>query len=497
MNDKKNLISFKKVYKKVKKITEDAIENKNIEAAIKYTQCLSILNINYFCKYFDYEIENSIDKISKLIFQDKIYYESNESNVILIDSMAWDNHCLTQQYLRAMMENDLNILYLVIGNINKCKNIIAELNRYNKSKIIVLSESSDLKNQIQIFNKEIQEFKASRIFVQSFSILDAIALKALGTPTIFRINLGDHHCWSGVTSTEFIIDFRNWGATLSNEVRNFATNKILLLPYYPINDENKFEGLPEIGHDKVLIFSGGAVYKILDEKNTFLNLVLKILNQNPRAVILFACRGDDSILRKFILKNNLENRLLLIGYRKDIYEVVKHIDIYLDTYPETGGLMQQYAALNGKPILSCCNSENLYNATINYHEIGTYKTRYLDVTELLDECQKLISDLNYRGKIGESLRKSVINPKNFANIFNQIYYQYKSPIKSEKVNFNFEKKRENDFKISIRTNRKYISSILLNKFSYKYLYLFINRIVFISTALTIFGKLKKNSSVFK
>ena len=95
-----------------------------------------------------------------------------------------------------------------------------------------------------------------------------------------------------------------------------------------------------------------------------------------------------------IAKNNLSNRFVLLGNRTDISEVFKNIDIYIGTYPYIGGLMTQYAAINGKPILAY-KDHDIEKIVCNKNQ-----TRFVydTIDELTAEAKRLISDIKYRNE---------------------------------------------------------------------------------------------------
>jgi hypothetical protein len=493
--DKTN-IQFNSLFLNIKKKIEIDLCNKNIESAIKHTLCLSQINFSYYIKYYDQDIENYIGEISKIIFPSKIVYKPKENNVVMIDSLALDGHGLTQQYLRAFMALKLNILYIVIGSANQCTDILKELNSYSNSKVVIISgKGNNLKEQILLIKMEIENFKAFKIFSHSFSVLGPIALKLLKTPLKYIINFGDHHCWSGTTSADYIIDFRNWGYSLSSGIRKFNKEKIIIQPYYPISDKNHFQGFPKLTKGKVIIFTGGANYKFEDENMTFFKILLRILNDNTEAIVLFACRGDGSIIREFIKKNELVNRLFLIDYRKDLSEVFKHIDIYLSTYPTGGGLMPQYAAINGRPILEYNNEENLNHGTIEYHDFTnlghSYSTKYVDLELFYKEANRLIRDKDYRECIGSILKQFVISEDKFNKSVKEIYLYNRNLLKPENIDFDYESQRSEFSLVSFSKKLDFLSRLLYRDFSIKYLFKFPYKIVVQSSILALYSFIVK------
>jgi glycosyltransferase involved in cell wall biosynthesis len=165
-----------------------------------------------------------------------------------------------------------------------------------------------------------------------------------------------------------------------------------------------------------VIFSGGSYNKIYGANGFYLIILKKILDQNPSVIILYAGWGDEEPFKKFIKKNHYEKRLLLLGNRIDINEVVAHCDIYLGTYPIGGGLMTQYAAINGKPIVTFMDSDgngNILNSFFDINPNGFLKISFSDIEEFLLHINLLVNNKDFRKKIGEKIRSLVITPEQF------------------------------------------------------------------------------------
>lgn len=85
----------------------------------------------------------------------------------------------------------------------------------------------------------------------------------------FFINLTDHAFWLGKFCSDYYIDFRTYGTSISNNQRHIPQEKIRLLPYYPfINQSVKYTGLPFDLKNRKLIFSGAPCIRRLAIKKT-------------------------------------------------------------------------------------------------------------------------------------------------------------------------------------------------------------------------------------
>ena len=127
----------------------------------------------------------------------------------------------------------------------------------------------------------------------------------------------------------------------------------------------------------------GKFFKILDS----------LLSLSEKAVILVAGSGDIKTFGKNVRSLTNRDRIYYIGNRKDINEVFRHCDIYLDTYPLGGGLMEQYACVNAKPLLIY---SDFSMPVIDRSQAGETLRVYNKTEDLLHYAKRLILDNDYR-----------------------------------------------------------------------------------------------------
>ena len=253
-------------------------------------------------------------------------------------------------------------------------------------------------------------------------VADAVVLPALyvlpSSIQRYIINLADQTFWLGKKAIDYSIEFRQFGVSISQQRRGIKPEQQLLVPFYPIDDGNPFEGFPkECTTDKVIVFSGGDLYKVLDEKRMYWRLVKRLLDDYPNIVFLFATkigRGVNREIAGFIKDNGFQGRFVYINYRKDINEVFKHCDIYMGTCPASGSLMSQLAAVNAKPILQYYypgTPDDETEQAICYND--KFSISFQDEELFMEEAHRLITDVDYRKKQGERLKKAMITPEQF------------------------------------------------------------------------------------
>ena len=130
---------------------------------------------------------------------------------------------------------------------------------------------------------------------------------------------------------------------------------------------------------------------------------------------------------RYIYDNGLKDRWKVIDYRKDLYGVMKNVDIYLGTYPQSGGLMTQYAVAAGTPIveMDTKNGGVAEDLLKNTYELKITMTEW---TEYFDLVAKLIDDSEYRREFSDKLRQSVYVQEDFENNLKQIINENTSAV---------------------------------------------------------------------
>jgi hypothetical protein len=331
----------------------------NIEKSVKFSELAARIGYKFNFRYTDDELEKNIQNIAKKILPDNVSCDKIENKVIFYDSFAIDNRGLTQQYLRAIFSWNSELLYITPRR-NIGKDIMQELGSYQKSTILIVNENSfaEIINQT---TETITRFKPEKVFLHysPWDIFGFTLWTKIASVERFLINLTDHAYWLGKNTADYILEFRNFGYSLSLNYRGIPKHKLLFQHYYPIRTNAKFEGFPCETSNKMIAFSGSNYYKIYGKNFFFLKIMKEVLEQNENLLLFFAGNGNSKPLLDFIKVNKLEDRFILIGNRSDLSEVFKRIDIYVNTFPLIGGLMSQYAAINNKPIIG-------YSDLINY-----------------------------------------------------------------------------------------------------------------------------------
>ncbi len=397
-------------YRKIKNYAFLSFHKNKYDQSLKWINIAAQIAYNFNFIYADEDLEKLIYEISSKIITKKTLFRTNPNRFVFYDVFG-SSSVLAIQYVQALISHGYEFLFILEFIDNKrSKELLDILNRYDKAEVFFINHKTPYKEKIQNVYDKIIDYAPHKalLHLKPWSVEAICIFNALSTIKRYQINLTDHAFWLGVNCTDFCIEFRTYGATISIEKRGIPANKLLMLPYYPIIKTSQFEGFPLESKDKVIIFSGGNYYKIYGEQKKYFNIVKKILMEHPSSVILFAGDGDSSAIKQFIRKYNLQKRFILLGYRKDINEVFANCDIYLATFPITGGLMSQYAAINGKPILSYTDANIPSNIVEDLLPGVQIQITHTNLEDFFTEAAHLITNKKYRKDTGELLKSQFV-----------------------------------------------------------------------------------------
>lgn len=443
---KLSIRDIKQAYVGVKSLAKEAVEAGQYEEALSYIRHCATLAQQFNWIYADDELERLLETIGQEIVQHTSRsYSSIKNRVVFYDDFCV-SFILALQYLEALVLANYEVLYITIdqqsGRFSSIIPIIQ--NKYPQIKIVNIPNT----NSIQLSNKvykEIISFQPQKVLLHSFAHTSMVPVVYILPKQIdtYLINLADQTFWLGARAVDYVLEFRQFGVSVSQQRRGILAEQQLLIPFYPIVDGNKFQGFPKecAESGKVTIFSGGDIYKVLDDKRMYWHLVKSILDSFPEVVFLFATKGDGlgmDFLDDFIYKNHYEGRFIYTKFRSDINEVLAHADIYMGTCPASGSLMSQLAARNATPILqyyypSTPDDETEQAICVN----EKFQISFRDERAFMHEAEKLIHNAAYRKSQGERLQKAMIKEEQFNQLVKVTLDTNKTQIELQSYNINY------------------------------------------------------------
>ncbi len=481
INSKINLQYAVNIYNKVKKLAFKSYEKGEYIHALEHIEIAAEIAYKFNWIYTDSQLEELLLNISNKIITKK-NIRPEEGRIVFYDVFCLENKGLTQQYIRALISWRVEILYIYEGvETNPLNKIIIELKKYSKARILTFNAEHSKIESINYIYNEIVKFKPEKAFLhlRPSSTLAVCLWNSLTNVTRYQVNLTDHAFWLGTSCINYSIEFRNYGYTVSKDKRGLKNEQLLIQPFYPIRNSESFKGFPPIvTNENIVVFTGGAYYKMYGENDAFFSIIKKIIDVDKRVIVLVAGGGDKKPLVDFIEKNKINDRVALIGARKDIDYVFKESDIYLSTFPITGGLMAQFAAANKKPILSYSAPNiqcNFIEGILNWNS-KNWTVTFTDFESFLNEANKLILDEKYRNERGQEAYQHLINVEEFNNHLKKLTFSNQNIKPFQKVAIDYSKFTS----IYIDCENNYTPSffsLIISRYKLKAIYLFPNVLI--------------------
>lgn len=407
----------------------ELLDKGSIEKAIFFLKYACYIAWKYpiVFEYCDTELEGRLDKISEELFANDMNDDksvSDNNKVVLYSSEIVDFGALTEQYLHYLVDNKYEVL-LVIPDKSKIKlgkNILQYVEDHKVSLHISDSAYPALEN-IKKLKKVIDDFSPSKSFLHFHptDIEGYILFKAISHKKYFIVH-SDHTFWIGMGCSDFIIEFRDFGVSLSTFRRKIDKSKILKINFYPIIKEGvEFKGFPVDLENKVIGVSGANLYKYyFDNELKFFKVIKELLEEHDDFIFFLCGGGDSTKVMNFIAENKLEDRFFYLGKRGDFSEVVKHGDILFESYPFKGGLVPLYAMREKIPVIGMANYAIPSGSLESFFSIKNY-VQPINFIEFKEEAKKLITDKNYRKELGEIVAKNHFNKADFYDSVDKIF----------------------------------------------------------------------------
>lgn len=417
---------IQQAYNNFKDLAKKHLEAHNVNMALWYMDRCAVLAQQFNWIYVDDELELMEKRIGESLFPHPVTdYETDPERVVLFDDFC-ATYILAVQFLDALSAMGKKVLYIT-ANRKQSKVTKTFFDRISQiPNVGILKVDGKLLSEvIKSIHQGVMDFHPSKILLHIKA--DSKVIPALyGLPNQiekYLINLADQTFWIGARAIDYCIEFRPFGVTVSLERRGLKREQLLMLPFYPVKDPNPFQGFPEEANGHLTIFSGGDIYKTLDKRRTYWKLVKMILEKYPDVVFLFATKHNPmgtAAINKFVSDNHFEGRFIYVGFRSDIYEVLNHCDIYMGTFPASGSLMTQLAAINGTPILQYYypgtpDDETEQALCIN----DKFQISYQNIQEFMQEADRLITDADYRNQQGERIKRAMISQEQFNAVLKQ------------------------------------------------------------------------------
>lgn len=427
----KSVEIYTKYSEKLKQIIRKNKDN-NFEKTFAAISAYADLAYNWNQFYSDFEIEDLICKLSDKIYsKDCCYckfnklandeYKADDNTVLFYDCFGLDTRGLAAIYAKALVALNFKVIWVTTDKAKgKIPTIEKFLGKGNVVKVFI-DTSYSYKKHIEQLSEAFEMYAPKRAFFYTKPndvCAEIVFYHYKNKVTRYQINLTDHAFWLGNNAFDYCLEFREYGAGLSRIERKIDESKIVLLPYYPLIDTSvEYQGLSFDKTGKKVLFSGGSLYKTIGGDNKFYKIVAKVLEDNTDTVFLYAGSGDDSELVK--LSEKFGGRVYHIQERKDLFALMTHVDVYINTYPMIGGLMSQYSAMAGLPPIILIDKGNTDSSGIILEQEKA-NIEFHNVEEVVNELNHLLQDFDYRKQRAEDIKKRVFSETEFTSLLSDI-----------------------------------------------------------------------------
>lgn len=478
------MITQNNVYKKFNYFVNKAqflLSKGKFELACDCAKLACVLAKNYYLCYEDERLEEFISKASNTFspFRKKIQNGDKSSRFVFYDTHTTDNIALTQQYLGALLSWNVNFLYITTKNLNTSKTAFIKtmLDSSGRVTINLIPTNLSAEKQVMYIIDTVQRYSPHIALIQTISddVIGTIAWNFLNSIERFYIDLSDHSFWLGAKTFDYFIAFRNYGVNISIQHRKINPERIFIQPFYPILKSKRFQGLPH-GEGKIKLLSGGRIEKIYGQKDKYFELIKNILLENKNTILYFVGGGafgkvgETAYIKKKWKELGIEDRVFMLGFRNDIVELYKNVDLYIGTFPMGGGLMSQIAASQGLPVVQYA-SDGLSMCLGEFFLPNKFSRKFVFIDDekgFYDEVKFLINNREARTKQGKEIKKSVISKEKFNEQLYILINEKRDSIDREIYHVDCEHLRANQFELENNCHHSYSRILIKSKYIRKY-----------------------------
>lgn len=407
----------------IKRKIGKAVAREQYDSALLLMKCLANILYGYNQYYKDDFLEEQMEILREKLFGalDRPRQSAGEdgNSIFFYDGLGADDG-LELIYVKGLVKAGYHVVYLVRESAKgKFPIMQSVLENYHAEMIYIPTGLSTLDECRCIYEAQNREdIRAAFLYILPYDVAGVMAFMGTEKPYVrYRINFADYAYWLGGNRTfDYCIEYREFGALLSDYYRGIPRERIILQPYYPhIDREKEFEGFPfPVAKEDFIIFSGGTLYKTVDgEENLYYKMIEFCLNEFAHTKFWYAGIGED--------RDAVELRRLQQKYpdrvfwseegRDDLFQVLQHVDLYLNTYPIGGGLMLQYAVAAGRiPLIFYRTIESRTQTIMGQKELGI---EFNDLEDWKKEIRRVITDEEYRKAKEQRVSDAAIDADQF------------------------------------------------------------------------------------
>lgn len=416
------------VVKDLKRLIAKYIEKEKFEKALGAIESVAKILYEFNQVYTDFEVEQDLMNISskfKSRYRECLQGYSKDNKVILFyDGFGLDIRGVAKMYLNALIKNGYRVIYVIPkcsqGKMPETEKVTADCDVIWET----IDEKACYERRIETFIGIVLKYNPKAMFYyttpwdsvgyEGFAVFENLIPRYL-------IDLTDHAFWLGVGCNDFFCGSREMSASNQFYGRGIKKEKCIKLGVNLVVDEvNDHSGLPFDVKKTRYVFSGGALYKTLGDKNLyFYKIIDYIVKNNPDVKFLYAGSGDTKEMDR--LMELYPSQVYLLPERPDFYYLIENSVFYLNTYPMFGGMMMKFSANAGKIPVTLKHNNDSDGLLLNQKEA---KIEYNTYDDLVNDINRLLTDELYLKKRETLLENTIITERRFVNnIHSLIEYQ--------------------------------------------------------------------------
>lgn len=416
---KEKAIVVQRLIDKFASITEKSFRNKDYETALSAISCSAYTQYIYNQSYTDVFLEEKLKQIAhelKPAYQPQLsQIEAAGNTVLFYDGFGLDTRGVAGMYLRSLKNSGYHIIYVTRkASENSLPTLLGILDDADAVCEFVELDGSYLQRVeglLQVFMRH--RPKAMLFYTLPADVAGCIAFHLYeGIGKRYLIDLTDHAFWLGTGCNDYFCGSREMSASNQLFGRGIPKEKLIKLGVNLLVDtQRQPEPLPFDVKNSRYIFSGGALYKTLgDKENTYYRIVDHILRNHKDVKFLYAGAGDESQMQ--LLLEKYPQQAFLIPERKDFYYLIAHSVFYLNTYPMFGGMMMKYSAYAKKIPITLRHNADSDGLLLDQ---ASAKIEYDSYEDLIEDVDRLLTDEAYLRSRESLLEGKIITQQRFDN----------------------------------------------------------------------------------
>lgn len=349
--------------------------------------------LNHDGTYYDDEVE---DFLENMLLNSKCYFPpvfTLDNNICLIVSELYSNGGHSSVVLNWMksFKDDANHHLIITRDV---KEVVKKMLVNNQiPHTFCIKKKSALVQEI-LFKTASAKHIVLHIHPNDIESAIAARILAKAGKKIFFYNHADHVFSYGISSAEVVCELSNYGIELNKRLDRAKSTCFIGIPikYRTGNDSISFTSNKQLSIKKVL--TCGSSYKYSPSDVFFGDFINKMLNtENNIIIMVVGSTGKESWWKDY--RKNWDDKVKFLGTltHNEYMNIMKEADVYVDSFPITGGTAFPEALLNGLMVSGLKNPIQGYSP-VDELRVDNIESLVKTVSKILNGDKKTIENIN-------------------------------------------------------------------------------------------------------